>query len=103
MSNETEPGGKRNTIIVILSVVGLVLLAGVILSALRWVLGILVLAGIGYGIWLLIGPKLTGWYTRRREAGEQRRAETQAQKTAASRQQNIESELDKIKQGMKQD
>ena len=100
--NEARPGDKKRTAIIILSVVGLVLLAGVFLSAIRWVLGILVLAGIGYGIWLLVGPKLTGFFTRRREAKEQHRAHTEAQRAAASRQQNIESELDAIKKGMKQ-
>ena len=102
MPTDKEPGSRRNTAIIILAVLGLILLAGVVLSALRWVLGLLVLAGIGYGIWIFVGPKVTGFVRQRREGKARRQADKQAKDAALTREQNIESALDEIKRDMKQ-
>lgn len=102
MSTEQKPGGKPNTVIIVISLVGLILLAGVVLSAIRWVLGIVVLAGIGYGIWYFVGPKLTGFIQRRREGKVRRQADKQAKNAEQTREQNIERALDEIKRDMKQ-
>lgn len=103
METEQQDGGRRNKIVIVISVLGLVVLAGMILSLLRWVVGLVVLAAIGYGIWYFVGPKLTGSMQRRREEKARRQAGQQAKQAEASREKNIEAALDEIKRSTKQE
>jgi hypothetical protein len=99
-----ERSGRRRTIaITVISVLGLVLLAGLILSLFRWVIGLLLLAALGYAIWYFVGPRIRAAFQKMRAGRQQRQAREEARRAEAARQQNIERTLEELKRDMKSD
>ncbi len=88
---------RRNIAIVVVSAVGLVVLAGVFLSLVKWAIGLLLLAALGYGVWYFVGPPITRFFSNLRAGRQQRKAEQEAARTADARQQEIERKLEEIK------
>ncbi len=88
---------RRNIAIVAVSIVGLVLLAGVFLSLIKWAIGLVLLAALGYGVWYFVGPPITRFLTNLRAGRRERKEAQEAARTADARQQEIERKLEEIK------
>lgn len=80
--------------------VGLLLVLALIKKVFVWLLGLALLAGLGYAAYALLGPRIQAFWGQRLERRQAREARRQAEAAARGRAQKIEEELASLKRDL---